>query len=242
MCRSADARPRGAPGLRTFEAAAPQGRATIITTSELPKYESERFVKKPAPGCVGQKPYAVADAHYREERDDADPHGRGGGPEAQRVPEQEEFGRHASQGALGRKSCVLKTSKVDSRTGGNCQRSNHRNANLSFGVEAPPLTNVAISGTMISAALVFEIDRAFHKFQSRGHRELPFWHDLRHVWATWHVMAGTAIAELQELGAWKSDLMVKRYAHFAPEQLRAAANRLATFSSTVGESATQEST
>jgi len=68
------------------------------------------------------------------------------------------------------------------------------------------------------------------------------WHDLRHVWATWHVMAGTAIAELQELGAWKSDLMVKRYAHFAPEQLRAAANRLATFSSTVGESATQEST
>jgi integrase len=26
------------------------------------------------------------------------------------------------------------------------------------------------------------------------------WHDLRHVWATWHVMAGTTIAELQELG------------------------------------------
>ncbi len=55
------------------------------------------------------------------------------------------------------------------------------------------------------------------------------WHDLRHVWATWHVMAGTPIAELQELGAWKSELMVKRYAHFAPEQLRTAANRLGTF-------------
>jgi integrase len=39
------------------------------------------------------------------------------------------------------------------------------------------------------------------------------WHDLRHVWATWHVMAGTTMAELQELGAWKSALMVKRYAH-----------------------------
>jgi integrase len=49
------------------------------------------------------------------------------------------------------------------------------------------------------------------------------WHDLRHVWATWHVMAGTTMAELQ-LGAWKSALMVKRYAHFAPEQLRAAAD------------------
>jgi hypothetical protein len=49
--------------------------------------------------------------------------------------------------------------------------------------------------------------------------------DLRHVWATWHVMAGTPIAELQELGAWKSELMVKRYAHFAPEQLRTAAKK-----------------
>jgi hypothetical protein len=42
-------------------------------------------------------------------------------------------------------------------------------------------------------------------------------------------MAGTTLAELQELGAWKSELMVKRYAHFAPEQLRTAADRLATF-------------
>jgi integrase len=55
------------------------------------------------------------------------------------------------------------------------------------------------------------------------------WHDLRHVWATWHVMAGTTLGELQELGAWKTETMVKRYAHFAPEQLRKAADRLATF-------------
>ena len=68
------------------------------------------------------------------------------------------------------------------------------------------------------------------------------WHDLRHVWATWHVMVGTTMAELQELGAWKSALMVKRYAHFAPEQLRAAAAKLATFSSTVPENATPEAT
>ena len=37
-------------------------------------------------------------------------------------------------------------------------------------------------------------------------------------------------AELQELGAWKSAEMVRRYAHFAPEQLRAAAEKLATLS------------
>ena len=48
------------------------------------------------------------------------------------------------------------------------------------------------------------------------------WHDLRHVWATWHVMAGTTMGELQGLGAWKSETMVKRYAHFAPEQLRSS--------------------
>jgi integrase len=35
-------------------------------------------------------------------------------------------------------------------------------------------------------------------------------HDVRHVWATWHVMAGTRRAALQELGAWKSKLMAKR--------------------------------
>ena len=37
------------------------------------------------------------------------------------------------------------------------------------------------------------------------------WHDLRHVWATWHLMAGTTLGELQELGAWKSEAMVRRY-------------------------------
>ncbi len=66
------------------------------------------------------------------------------------------------------------------------------------------------------------------------------WHDLRHVWATWHVMAGTTMAELQELGAWKSAEMVRRYAHFAPEQLRAAADKLATFSYTPPKSEPRE--
>jgi tRNA A37 threonylcarbamoyladenosine dehydratase len=42
--------------------------------------------------------------------------------------------------------------------------------------------------------------------------------------------ARTIASKLQELGARKFDLMAKRYAHFAPEQLRAAANRLAIFS------------
>jgi hypothetical protein len=36
--------------------------------------------------------------------------------------------------------------------------------------------------------------------------------------------------------------MVKRHAHFAPEEVRAAAAKLATFSSTVSESDTPKST
>jgi hypothetical protein len=65
---------------------------------------------------------------------------------------------------------------------------------------------------------------------------------VRHVWATWHVMAGTTMVELRELGAWKSGEMVRRYAHLAPEQLRAAADNLATFSYTPPKNETQEST
>ena len=52
------------------------------------------------------------------------------------------------------------------------------------------------------------------------------WHDLRHTWAAWHVMAGTSLQELKELGGWRSFEMVLVYAHLAPDHLRAAADRL----------------
>jgi integrase len=51
-------------------------------------------------------------------------------------------------------------------------------------------------------------------------------HDLRHTWASWHVMSGTSLQELMELGGWKSFEMVLRYAHLAPEHLSAAAQRI----------------
>ena len=52
------------------------------------------------------------------------------------------------------------------------------------------------------------------------------WHDLRHTFATWHVQAGTPVHVVQELGAWASVEMVKRYAHFTPGHL---ANYVARF-------------
>jgi integrase len=46
------------------------------------------------------------------------------------------------------------------------------------------------------------------------------WHDLRHTWASWHVQHGTPAYVVQEMGAWESAGMVRRYAHLAPANLR----------------------
>lgn len=52
------------------------------------------------------------------------------------------------------------------------------------------------------------------------------WHDLRHTWASWHVQAGTPLAELQRLGGWQTLEMVIRYAHLDTDTLRRAAGRV----------------
>lgn len=45
------------------------------------------------------------------------------------------------------------------------------------------------------------------------------WHDLRHTWASWHVQHGTPLHALQELGAWSSYEMVRRYGHLSSAHL-----------------------
>lgn len=49
------------------------------------------------------------------------------------------------------------------------------------------------------------------------------WHDLRHTWASWHVMGlmsadgtSTPLPVLQQLGGWADIKMVMKYAHLAP--------------------------
>lgn len=44
-------------------------------------------------------------------------------------------------------------------------------------------------------------------------------HDLRHTWATWLIMAGVPISVLQEMGGWQTIDMVRRYAHFSSDHL-----------------------
>ena len=63
-------------------------------------------------------------------------------------------------------------------------------------------------------------------------------HDLRHTWASWHVMSGTSLQELMELGGWKSYEMVLRYAHLAPEHLSEAARRIERAWGIVGNDST----
>ena len=38
-------------------------------------------------------------------------------------------------------------------------------------------------------------------------------HDCRHTWATWHYAANRDLVALMDLGGWKSERMVLRYAH-----------------------------
>lgn len=52
------------------------------------------------------------------------------------------------------------------------------------------------------------------------------WHDLRHTWASWHVMNGTRLEELMRLGGWKTMQMVMRYAHLSPEHLAGVASNV----------------
>lgn len=49
------------------------------------------------------------------------------------------------------------------------------------------------------------------------------WHDLRHTWATWHVMSGTPLEVLMKLGGWKSLSMVLKYAHLGQSHLQSHA-------------------
>lgn len=71
--------------------------------------------------------------------------------------------------------------------------------------------------------------KAFKAALARAGIEDFHWHDLRHTFATWHRQAGTPTHELQRLGGWKTQSMVERYAHIAPEGLQTAASRLDAF-------------
>lgn len=62
------------------------------------------------------------------------------------------------------------------------------------------------------------------------------WHDLRHTWATWLRQNDVPTWVLQELGGWKSESMVRRYAHLSVKHLQPYSDQL-IFPVTPGDSA-----
>jgi len=60
--------------------------------------------------------------------------------------------------------------------------------------------------------------KAWYKALERAGIENFRWHDLRHTWASWLTQQGVPLNVIQEMGAWESSEMVRRYAHLAPEQ------------------------
>ncbi|WP_256207602.1 tyrosine-type recombinase/integrase [Nitrosomonas marina] len=60
--------------------------------------------------------------------------------------------------------------------------------------------------------------RAWRKALKRAGIEDFRWHDLRHTWASWLTQNGVPLNVIQEMGAWESAEMVRRYAHLAPAQ------------------------
>ncbi len=68
--------------------------------------------------------------------------------------------------------------------------------------------------------------KAWYAALERAGIEQFRWHDLRHTWASWHVQVGTPLHVLQELGAWESAEMVKRYAHLSTVHLAEYVDRM----------------
>ena len=64
-------------------------------------------------------------------------------------------------------------------------------------------------------------------------------HDLRHTFASRLAMAGVDLYTVQRAGGWKTAIMVQRYAHLSPDQMRAAVEQLAKRESAI-QSATRD--
>ena len=61
--------------------------------------------------------------------------------------------------------------------------------------------------------------RAWRKALKQAGIENFRWHDLKHRWASWLAQSGVPMGVIQEIGAWESPEMVRRYAHLSPAVL-----------------------
>ena len=91
----------------------------------------------------------------------------------------------------------------------------------------------------VARVFVLAVERAQATLRDAGkdaaHLEGYTWHGNRHTFASRLVMAGVDLLTVKELGGWRTLTMVQRYAHLAPEHLRAAVERLVPAVSPVPE-------
>lgn len=97
--------------------------------------------------------------------------------------------------------------------------------NVHWVFPAPPVKRKG-KPTRKPAPYIRANNHGFKSAQARAGIAPLTWHDLRHTWASWHVMAGTSLRSLMELGGWRSYKSVLRYAHLSPEHLAADAARV----------------
>src|SRR5215470_17289120 len=96
----------------------------------------------------------------------------------------------------------------------------------------PVRTRCLTGGTSESSGLVF-LSRRWDHYRTAWVRAVEraklddlHFHDLRDTFASWAVQRGAALQEVKDLLGHSSLAMVMRYAHLAPEHLRAAVARL----------------
>jgi len=87
---------------------------------------------------------------------------------------------------------------------------------------------------------VQDVQRGFGSACDRAGIEDFRVHDLRHTCAAWLVTAGVPLAEVRDLLGHASIVMTERYAHLAPERVRAAVTRLETAKSHFSHSEDRE--
>lgn len=75
--------------------------------------------------------------------------------------------------------------------------------------------------------------KAWRDARKRAGLEDFRFHDCRHTWATNHVLSGTPLYQLKELGSWQSLDMVQKYAHLNTEHLRQFADNSSAFDTSV---------
>ena len=86
-----------------------------------------------------------------------------------------------------------------------------------------------VSFNQRESARVFKnqsLRKAYENAVSNAKLDDVNYHTLRHTFASWAVMRGVSLKELQELLGHSSLAMTMRYAHLAPERLRSAVTRL----------------